>query len=154
MPFLLRLFICIAIAAPLAIAMTATASAQVTAQAGSTGGSLGKKGKSASGGEEASPRQTKPRSKASASAKTDSSKSCGNFNGTWTSGGGSWLYGANDTVFRSNGTARHSSGIVGTWTCEDGVIDLDWKNWDHDRLKLSADGKRLDSLAGGRGFTR
>lgn len=79
---------------------------------------------------------------------------CGNFFGTWTSGGGSWLYGANDTTFGANGTARHSSGIVGTWTCSGSVIDLEWKDWDRDKLRLSPDGKRLDSLAGGKGFQR
>lgn len=156
MRVLIRLCACAAAAALLALATVTTASCQVTAQAGSAGGSLGKKGKSASGGDETPRQDARPKQRASAGAgvKAGSSKGCGNFSGTWTSGGGSWLYGANDTVFRADGSARHSSGIVGTWTCKDGVIDLIWKDWDHDQLKLSADGKRLDSVAGGRGFSR
>ena len=123
------------------------------AQAGSAGGSLGKTGKSASGGEPATERAAPSPKKNTANAPREG-KGCGNFFGTWTSGGGSWLYGANDTVFRADGSARHTSGIVGNWTCSDGVIDLEWKDWDQDRLKLSGDGKRLDSLAGGKGFSR
>jgi len=82
------------------------------------------------------------------------SSGCGNFFGQWTSGGGSWLYGAGDTVFNSDGTAKHSSGIIGSWTCDGREIVLTWKNWDKDRLVLSNDGKRLNSVAGGKGFTR
>jgi hypothetical protein len=123
---------------------------------GSTGGTIGKQNKSVSGSDQASPPRPeahKPVARSNPAQETKPS-GCGNFFGVWTSGGGSWLYGKNDTTFSANGTARHSSGIVGTWTCQNGEIVLIWKDWDNDRIKLSADGKRLDSLAGGKGFSR
>jgi hypothetical protein len=127
---------------------------------GSAGGSIGKRDKSISRAHErrASPPPRAPTARKAArrssSDRPEKRASCGNFFGVWTSGGGSWLYGENDTTFNADGTARHLSGIQGTWTCEHGEIVLVWINWDNDRLKLSGDGKRLNSLAGGKGFSR
>lgn len=160
MPFIFRVGMPIGAAILLAACTTMPSS---FAQGGSTGGTIGKHEKSASGGEgEQAPSRrvssSKRRQRASSPSfdgeSTRQQKGCGSFFGTWTSGGGAWLYGPNDTVIRANGTARHTSGIVGVWTCNSGEIVLEWKNWTTDRLKLSADGNRLDSVEGGKGFTR
>jgi hypothetical protein len=157
----MRAFLCIlALTAIVTSSAAAPASGRMLlAQGGSTGGTIGKSGKSMSGGDDAPAPRATPAAKSSTTAKraadgASDKRGCGNFFGIWTSGGGSWLYGQNDTTFNANGTARHRSGIVGTWTCSNREIVLIWKDWDNDRLKLSADGKRLDSLAGGKGFSR
>lgn len=126
------------------------------AQGGSVGGTIGKQNKSVSGSEQASPSRREARKPTAQSNPAQDAKpsACGNFFGVWTSGGGAWLYGKNDTTFSANGTARHSSGIIGTWTCQGGEIVLIWKDWTDDRIKLSSDGRRLDSLAGGKGYSR
>jgi hypothetical protein len=125
---------------------------------GSIGGSIGKQGKSVSGGEETTTlpakRRDPPARTATENPPEKKVSGCGNFFGTWTSGGGSWLFGENDTTISADGTARHLSGIVGNWTCSSGVVVLVWKNWATDKIKLSADGKRLDSVEGGKGFSR
>ncbi len=131
---------------------------QAAAQAGDIGGQIGKRNRTISGSQDKPPSQPAParKSKRASTQRTPGAASpgCGNFFGVWTSGGGAWLYGANDTVFRADGSARHNSGIIGAWRCSSGEIVLEWKNWDNDRLKLSADGKRLNSVIGGKGFTR
>jgi hypothetical protein len=147
-----RLSCCVSVLLAATWALSGTSFA--LAQAGSIGGQIGKTDKSISGDDGPSSHDRATKSKSGLGASGSEQRGCGNFFGTWTSGGGSWLYGASDTVFRSDGTARHSSGIVGSWTCSAGEIVLEWKNWDNDRLKLSSDGKRLNSLAGGRGFSR
>ncbi len=130
----------------------------VLAQGGNVGGRIGKTDKSVIGDQTAPPSRTPAKRKRTATPatgqETRKSTACGNFFGTWTSGGGAWLYGPNDTVIRADGTARHNSGIVGTWNCSGGEIVLEWKGWTTDRLKLSADGKHLNSVVGGKGFTR
>lgn len=127
------------------------------AQLGSVGGSIGKRDKAATGQSDGgvSPQlKERPKRAVKKTGTPEQRAGCGNFFGVWTSGGGSWLYGADDTVFSRNGTAKHSSGIKGSWSCKDGEIVLNWLNWDQDRLVLSADGKRLNSVVGGRGFSR
>lgn len=130
------------------------------AQAGSVGGVIGKQGKSASGGEEAStpkqeaaaPAQRKSIPDRSASGKPARS-GCRSIAGTWSWSGG--LFGRNDTVFNSDGTARHKSGIAGTWNCAGGDIYLHWRNWWQGTLQLSADGRRLtDARTGKLAFSR
>jgi hypothetical protein len=119
----------------------------VLAQAGSVGGVVGKQGKAVSGDvENPAPAPSRKRGEAAAPP-------CGNIAGTWSWTGG--LFGKNDTVFSRNGTARHSSGIVGTWTCSGGNVFIDWKNWTKGTVKLSADGKQLINVTDGSvGFTR
>jgi hypothetical protein len=127
---------------------------------GSTGGSIGKQGKSVSGSEEApAPRRSEPAEKRrsvpvkrTAAAPTSGRRGCGSFLGTWSWTGG--LFGPNDTVFLANGTATHKSGIPGTWECRDGDIYIDWKNWAKNRVRLSPDGKTLQAIEGGYTFVR
>jgi hypothetical protein len=142
------------------------------AQAGSTGGTIGKQDKSASGGEVRVPtrahraplarkhhvavrEQRAPRArKHHVSEAAPARASCRNVTGTWSWTAG-W-FGKNDTAFRNDGTAYHIAGIPGTWTClGDGVIFVDWTNWNHYKLKLSPDGKKLlDPNSGGASFVR
>jgi len=143
-----------------ALSTSLASSREVLAQAGDLGGQVGKKNRSISGVQETpAPSKTPPPKRRAAAPSQDNPQEtkttgCENFFGVWTSGGGSWLYGPNDTTFSAGGTALHNSGIVGTWRRSNGEIVLEWKSWDNDRLKLSADGKRLNSLVGGKGFTR
>jgi hypothetical protein len=144
----------------LILAVLLAASPDALAQAGSTGGVIGKQGKSVSGGEEAAtpkpeataPAQRKP-APDRAAARQPAKSGCRSIAGTWNWSGG--LFGRNDTVFNSDGTARHKSGIVGTWTCTGGDIYLHWRNWWQGTLQLSADGRRLiDARNGKVAFSR
>lgn len=127
----------------------------VIAQAGSIGGSIGKQGKSISGGEESSaPKQGTPSparrapSQDRSTSRDQAKPGCPSIAGTWSWTGG--LFGKNDTVFNQDGTARHRSGIVGTWTCRGGDIYLHWKNWWNGTLHLSADRRRLITVSSGK----
>ena len=112
------------------------------AQAGSTGGAIGKQDKSVSGGSPAveptrAPKEPRRhRSTNDTPAKTKGA-SCGRIAGTW-----QWWTGG-ETVFRMDGTAKHTSGLTATWTCSDGNYVVSWSTG-IDKLKISPDGKRLD----------
>lgn len=128
--------------AMLALSHLVSASAAL-AQAGSTGGTVGKQDKSASGvspAVESTPAPKKPRSSYSsandAAAKANS-ESCGRISGTW-----QWWNGG-ETVFRMDGTANHTSGLTATWTCSNGNYVVSWSTG-IDKLRISPDGKRLD----------
>ncbi|MBI4275517.1 MAG: hypothetical protein HY659_12550 [Rhizobiales bacterium] len=132
----------------------------VLAQAGSIGGTIGKQGKSVSGGDESSPptqaapTPAPPASGSQRSASREPARSgCRSIAGTWNWSGG--LFGRNDTVFSSDGTAKHRSGFTGTWNCQGGGIYLHWKNWWQGSLQLSPDGRRLTDIRTGKvAFTR
>jgi Flp pilus assembly protein TadG len=109
------------------------------AQAGSTGGTLGKTDKSASGGEE---RQQEPKHRrrpreASVSTKGDG---CGNATGDWD---WKWITGSTVTTIRSNGTASQTNGNTGTWVCAEGVFTFSWSAGVTDRMKLSSNGRHF-----------
>jgi hypothetical protein len=117
------------------------------AQAGSTGGTIGKQNKSVSGADEpttanrskpaAKPRQpVSARTPAPSSRKTESP--CGKVAGTWSW----WVNG--DVVVQPNGTAAQAaSGLTGTWSCRDGEVAFIWSHGFTDRMRLSPDGTRL-----------
>jgi hypothetical protein len=112
------------------------------AQAGGTGGTLGKTGKSASGGEEqqqgtprVEPKHRAGPREASAGTKGDG---CGNINGDWD---WKWAWGSTLTTIKANGTATETNGVVGTWVCADGVFTFSWNNGATDHLKLSSNGR-------------
>lgn len=122
------------------------------AQSGSTGGSIGKQRKSASGSDEPATPKAAPEPKQrrvstrSQESKSGSRKSnaCGQMGGTWTANG--WwnmIYGRGDVVLNSNGTARHNSGIVGSWTCTGNHFVMDWKDWAHGEGTVSSDGNTI-----------
>jgi hypothetical protein len=108
----------------------------VLAQAGSTGGTIGKQGKSASGGD-AEPRQ-RPNSR---TGEKSSSGSCQKIVGSWSWAGGS------ETVFSANGTGRNSHPLtVGgcTWTCNGGTVTANWSSMGIiDRITIAQDGDHL-----------
>ncbi|MGA8612432.1 MAG: hypothetical protein WB760_12045 [Xanthobacteraceae bacterium] len=99
------------------------------AQAGSTGGTVGKQDKSVSGSEEPAKAKSQPHKLASRSA-ADKSKSsgCGNVVGTY-----KWLLGTT-TVIKADGTTTVSSGPQGKWTCASGQVTIVWNNGATDHL--------------------
>lgn len=118
----------------------------VLAQAGSTGGTIGKQGKSVSGGEdEKRPRQSAPPS--------GQRTSCPNIVGLWNSWA-SGLFGKADTTFISDGTAKHRSGIPGTWKCEGGQLVMTWGSGRVEHFTLSPDRKKIIRSDGAVGFSR
>jgi hypothetical protein len=117
------------------------------AQAGSTGGTIGKQEKSISGGEETpasrSPAKTKRKS-SETNAATASGKGCGRIIGVWTwrSSVFSWRI-----AVRPNGVATHSidNGISGTWSCKDDNAVFVWANGRYlDHVTLSPEPDRLE----------
>jgi hypothetical protein len=99
-----------------AVAMLAITAAPDTAfaQAGSTGGSIGKQDKSISGGEEENKPSAAIHSKQPAGSvkNTPSDHPCSAVVGTW-----SWYLGVTEMTFSEGGTWRSSSGITGPWNC-------------------------------------
>jgi hypothetical protein len=133
------------------------------AQAGSTGGTIGKQDKSISGGDDAAdsrrvaPARKPPRSAGSRRTEEKTSKQdegassgCGRLAGVWTANG--WynaIYGRGDVVLGADGSARHVSGIVGVWTCRSGHFVMHWKNWTHGEGTVSNDGNTVTFADGG-----
>ncbi|HZP74642.1 MAG TPA: hypothetical protein VFB45_00730 [Pseudolabrys sp.] len=126
-----------------------TAQSIVLAQAGSTGGSIGRHGKEATGSDEPRPRHHQtPRVERSEHSERTASKGCPSIVGRWSSWA-SGMFGANDTVFKADGTAYHSAGITGRWFCENGQLRIEWPDGKPGAVKLSADGKQIIDSAGG-----
>jgi len=147
---------CALIAAAISFAGATTA----VAQAGSTGGSIGKQEKSVSG--DAAPEPSRPeksrkdsrkenrREEHSRHASTSASESsgCRSIVGTWTSWA-SKLYGPRDTHINADGTIVHPSS-KGTWTCSGGIYHHTWDSFGvRGPYKLSADGRRLIKISDG-----
>ena len=126
----------------------ATASSAL-AQAGSTGGTIGKQNKSISGGVNAEPRSAAPPPKRPATKAQDTSSdhSCNRVVGNWT-----WYLGQTETVFNRGGTARNSGGVTGTLTCIGGKVVATWSNGFVDRMSISNDGDSL-SITNNLGMT-
>jgi hypothetical protein len=133
-------------------------------QSGSTGGSIGKQGKSVSGGEEPQPRQrTAPKPRPAARVDTApareakpavASNVCRQLTGhTWSSWA-SGMFGAGDTTFSAGGRAVHRSGITGTWSCSGSKILLQWPGEGMRPMTMSADGKTLLGEEGQTRFSR
>src|SRR5260370_561889 len=107
-----RAFIGIALLALTHLAFEDVSSAR--AQAGSTGGTIGKQDKSISAGEaegsaRAAPYPKRPSAKPQ---RTSSGHSCGKIVGRW-----SWYLGTSESVFHQDGSAGHpASGATGKWT--------------------------------------
>jgi hypothetical protein len=105
------------------------------AQAGSTGGTVGKQDKSASGGEEpAKPKSHSHKLASRPAADKSKSSGCGNVAGTY-----KWVLGTS-TVIKADGTAAHSTGPQGKWTCTDGQVVIVWNNGYIDRLTPTPSG--------------
>ena len=111
----------------------------VLAQAGSTGGTIGKENRSVSGSEQKKPTD----SGRSATRKTSTRTGCGRIVGTWR-----WPLGQ-EVVFTSGGSMRISNGDSGRWTCADGIVVATYISGYIDRITLSADGSQV-SIANNR----
>ncbi len=119
---------------PMAVLLPTTTTS--SAQAGSTGGTLGKTDKSASGGEEPS-RSRNPSRRAVATKQAGSD--CNSLAGTW-----EWKWGDQTgmATFHRNGTGTNSNGDQSTWTCTGRTVVMHWR-FATDTLVLSSDGKKL-----------
>src|SRR5262245_58205846 len=120
------------------------------AQAGSTGGTIGKTDKSVSGGAAenaqardrlgASGRRNKDRSTLTTNSRTadTSGRPCAHIAGVWT-------YPHGDATFRPDGSIVSAGSDGATWTCSEGHVTVVWKGGSGfvDRLTLSADGMHL-----------
>lgn len=116
--------------------------AEAFAQPGSTGGSIGKTGKSQSGSDEAPAIRREPsgRKPARPSAPVATS-SCAKMPGSW-----SWFNGIT-VVIRSNGTAAGGR-YTATWSCKNDGVIMHWSHGYTDRLQLSQDGTHLSGTNG------
>ena len=116
------------------------------AQAGSTGGTIGKTDKSASSPNnqpeirrENSARD-KRRSTSNASSEGPTSP-CRNAEGTWAFSNGI------SVVIMAGGAATGSNGASGNWSCHGGMITAHWPRWT-DNYAISSDGRRLSGTSG------
>jgi hypothetical protein len=117
------------------------------AQAGSTGGTLGKTDKSASGGEE-NKLDSRPRRPA-----PSASQSLSDVRGLCSHVVGNWAFNNFVAVtFRPDRTAVATNGDHGTWSCNSGTVTMDWQRWT-DRYKLSSDGISITGISGVDGAT-
>jgi hypothetical protein len=112
------------------------------AQAGSTGGVLGKTDKSASGGEEQTTNPPPPVKRALNHTSEPKSSRCPNIVGVWDSWA-SGLFGKADATFNKDGTAMHRSGISGKWWCDNGHLWLKWTTSDPHEVQLVGGGKKI-----------
>lgn len=122
------------------------------AQAGSTGGTIGKQDKSISGGADTDTPRAAPHAKRpAASSETSSGSGCSRIVGVWT-----WYLGVTEMTFGQNGTVHQSiSGNKGTWTCSGGIVTSVFVTGDRDRITLSRDGNSASvttTWGGGRTF--
>jgi hypothetical protein len=113
------------------------------AQAGSTGGTLGKQDKSLSGErDEQTPAQRRSPAAPKASQHPTVSKEagCQKIVGTWAY---HTPFGTFEVAFKSEGTAISTSGQTASWTCSGDEVTVSWPNGITDRLSLTAGGKRF-----------
>jgi hypothetical protein len=104
------------------------------AQAGSTGGTVGKQDKSASGGEElAAPKSLAHKSASAPAAGKPKSSGCGNVAAAYKWPGGM-------VVVKADGTTTHSLGFDGKWTCANGQVTIVWTNGYIDHFTPTAGG--------------
>ena len=106
------------------------------AQAGSTGGTLGKTNKSVSGERE---EETRPTNTHRQNPTSPKATGCGKIVGTW-----AWHYLiTTETVFRSDGSGSNSTGQTSSWTCSGRMVIARWDRGAVEHIKISGDGNRL-----------
>jgi hypothetical protein len=147
-----RLLASVAIASAISFAGART----VLAQAGSTGGTIGKEDKSVSGGEPAGVsrpaknhrQERNARAPVAAPDHSSSDTSCRSIVGTWTSWAAG-MYGRSDTRINANGTIEHPAS-TGTWSCSGGKYLHTWEAFGvRGPYRLSPDGRRLVKIQDG-----
>lgn len=116
------------------------------AQAGSTGGTIGKQDKSISGGEDAAhseraaPIRKPPRPSRQSAATAPTGDPCGRIVGTWR-----WYNGVSVTVHSNSNTTTQSDGNSATVVCAGGTYSFTWGGIISHTVRetVSSDGKRL-----------
>jgi hypothetical protein len=152
-------------ASAFAVALLALPNANAWAQAGSAGGSIGKQGKSVSGGESAPeprraapkpapPRQSRARSAAAEPKPRAAPSICAQVTGATWSSWAAGMFGPGDTTFAGGGRAVHRSGITGNWSCSGSKMLLQWPGETMRPMTMSADGKTLLGEDGQTRFSR
>jgi len=128
----------IALAIVCCLATFVAADGQAFAQAGSTGGTIGKTDKSASGGENS----TRPSNR----SRPTTASGC-SVAGAWL-----WKWQGQTTVVTLNGdgTATATNANSGSWTCTGRTVVIHWIA-STDTLVLSSDGKSLTGSTTGAG---
>lgn len=111
------------------------------AQAGSTGGTIGKTDKSESGSEPAATAPASQPRKPSGAARNVPASSCNRMPGSW-----SWFNGVT-VVIRADGTASDGPHTA-RWSCSNGAVVMHWSHGYTDRLSLSQDGTHLQGTNG------
>jgi hypothetical protein len=120
------------------------ASATAFAQAGSTGGTIGKQDKSISGGKDAAdsqravPMRKPPLPARQPAATAPAGGPCNRIVGTWL-----WYNGVSVTVHSNSNTTTQSDGHSATVVCAGGTYSFTWLGIHTVRETLSSDGKRL-----------
>jgi len=134
----------------LVFGMLASFEASVTAfaQAGSTGGTIGKQDKSISGVEDttdshhAVPTRKPPRSAIQSVATPPSGGPCSRIVGTWL-----WYNGVSVTVHSNSNKTTQSDGNTASVVCTEGVYTFTWFGVAKTEMTLSPDGKRLSGTS-------
>jgi len=116
--------------------VVASGGTPVFAQAGSTGGTIGKQGKSASGSENQTGDHRTAKS-LSPSVQGAKDPPCRRIVGTW-----SWADGAT-AVFNEDGSGQHSGGWKATWACKGPNIIATWPLGVVDSMTFSENGNSL-----------
>jgi hypothetical protein len=125
------------------------------AQAGSTGGTIGKTDKSVSGGEERieanpTPSPQKRRKVIDDKKSTTENKEnagCMKIVGSW-----DWLLGRT-RIFLPTGRLPSSDRGGGTWTCKGDNYVVRFADGSEDRLKMSSDGNSMSGIGSATGWT-
>jgi hypothetical protein len=112
----------------------------VIAQAGSTGGSIGKQGKSVSGGEEAPERKARTHE----AAKPVGKPSAGISQASCNLAVGTWFWVTQEVTLQANGIAD-SRGGQGKWSCASGRVTVVWdsSSFGPERFTIAADGQTM-----------
>jgi len=101
---------------------------------GNVGGTIGKKDKTVTGGNEQPASKSSRRTRTMAAGpRTDG---CSRIVGSWT-----WFFSSN--VFAADRSVRNSGGNTGTWSCAGSALTIRWINGVVDRGTLSTDGSSL-----------
>ena len=137
------------IALAMGIALSAAGASGTFAQAGSTGGTVGKQDKSVSGEQKEQPeeRRVAPRRTVSSPSGSienphEANSSCGRIVGTW-----HWFNNV-DVVFRANHTAEATNGDTSTWVCDGGMYRVTWRSLGQtDRITIASDGQTLSGVS-------
>jgi hypothetical protein len=117
-------------------------SEKVLAQAGSSGGIVGRTGKSQSGSDEAPPAAQEPSGRRQARpSRPVATSSCSKMPGNW-----AWFTGVT-AVIRADGTAK-AGPYTATWSCNNDSVVMHWSHGYTDRLQLSRDGTHLEGTNG------